>query len=327
MRVLSYLVRKDEIEYFDMWKDLLQMEVEYSSEDMTLETASKAKGFDAVSCVASSDLSEKTLKKLAEYGVKVISLRTIGYDNIDLKAASELGLRVSNVRYSPYSVANFTVMLMLMCIRKAKHILLKMQAANYGFDHLNGKEMQNLTVGVIGAGVIGKAVLQNLSGFGCKRVVYDMEEVQIPGVEQVSLEDLLRISDVITIHLPLNSHTFHLFDEKTFHQMKEGVIIINTARGEIVDSKALIRGIRSGKVAAAGLDCCENELSFYHANLGYYNQNLSEEYAVLNSMQNVIMTPHVAFFTDQATSDMIKGSLENIRLMLSGKECIQELSI
>ena len=204
MKVMAFNARPDERAFFDHFSQSLDMDLTLQKDTLTLDNVALTRGYDGISCTC--DLPAPILEKLAENGVRYVALRTIGYDNVDLKAAERLGIRVSHAGYSPYAVSNYTVMLMLMCIRKAGYIMFRSHTADYSLGAsgaARGMEMQNLTVGVIGTGRIGKAVIHNLSGFGCRIIAHDpfpSEEMKQMGVEYVSLESLYAQSDVITLH-------------------------------------------------------------------------------------------------------------------------------
>ena len=233
---------------------------------------------------------------------------------------------MSHAGYSPYSVANYTVMLMLMCIRKAVYIMFRSHTADNSLGaagSARGMEMQNLTVGVIGTGRIGKAVIHNLSGFGCRIIAHDpfpSEEMKQMGVEYVSLESLYAQSDVITLHTFLNDSTYHMINTEAIQQMKPGVVIINCARGALIDTRALIDGIESGRVGSVGVDCFEGEDDVIRVDHNYNSRVTNHDYIILKSFQNTIVTPHVAFFTDQAVFDMVQCSLESLHQFELGEK-------
>ena len=278
-----------------------QLDVEFGStqEYPTLENAELAKGYDAVS-LTPCDMSAPMVKRFHELGVKSICCRSIGYDHVDRETARELGMKVANVDYPPNGVANFAIMLMLMSLRKAGHILKRGEAQDYSLQGKIGRDISNCTVGVIGTGRIGRTVLQHLSGFGCRLLAYDLypnDEVK-KIAEYVPLETLLAESDVITLHTNATEENHHLIDTKAIERMKPGVTIINTARGKLIDSDALIAGLESGKIGAAGLDVLENENGLYYYNrMGDVIPN--PELAALRSMPNVILTDHTAFYTHE----------------------------
>lgn len=316
MKIAAFSVRPDELPYFEEFSTTYQQELLIFKEGLTLENVDVTKGCDGISaCDGTSDLSAPVLQKLAENGVKYIGMRTIGYNSVDLKEATRLGIRVSHSNYSPYSVANYTVMLMLMCIRKAVYILFRSHTGDYSLgSSLCGFEMQNMTVGVIGTGRIGKAVIQNLKGFGCKILAYDpYPSKDLENVEYVPLDELYARSDIITLHTFLSDDTYHMIDSEAIAKMKDGVILVNAARGALVDTKALIEAIESGKIGAVGTDCCEGEDDFIRRDQKYDGRVANHDYIVLKSFQNTVVSPHVAFYTNQAVSDMVKASLQSMR--------------
>ena len=321
MKVMAFNARPDERAFFDHFSQSLDMDLTLQKDTLTLDNVALTRGYDGISCTC--DLPAPILEKMAENGVRYVALRTIGYDNVDLKAAERLGIRVSHAGYSPYAVSNYTVMLMLMCIRKAGYIMFRSHTADYSLGAsgaARGMEMQNLTVGVIGTGRIGKAVIHNLSGFGCRLLAYDLypnDEVK-KIAEYVPLETLLAESDVITLHTNATEENHHLIDTKAIERMKPGVTIINTARGKLIDSDALIAGLESGKIGAAGLDVLENENGLYYYNrMGDVIPN--PELAALRSMPNVILTDHTAFYTHEDVESMVRGVLESAAAFEKGQ--------
>ena len=323
MKVMAFNARPDERAFFDHFGQSLNMDLELQPGTLTVDNAGLTRGFDGISCTC--DLPAPVLEKLAENGVRYAALRTIGYDNVDLEAAKRLGIRVSHAGYSPYSVANYTVMLMLMCIRKAVYIMFRSHTADNSLGaagSARGMEMQNLTVGVIGTGRIGKAVIQNLSGFGCHIVAHDpypSEEMKKMGVEYVSLDSLYAQSDIVTLHTFLNDETFHMINAESIRKMKPGVVIINCARGALIDTRALIEGIESGRIGSVGVDCFEDEDDVIRVDHSYNSHVTNHDYIILKSFQNTIVTPHVAFFTDQAVFDMVQCSLESLHQFDAGE--------
>lgn len=324
MKVMAFNARPDERAFFDHFSQSLNMDLTLQKDTLTLDNVALTRGCDGISCTC--DLPAPILEKLAENGVRYVALRTIGYDNVDLEAAKRLGIRVSHAGYSPYAVSNYTVMLMLMCIRKAGYIMFRSHTADYSLGAsgaARGMEMQNLTVGVIGTGRIGKAVIHNLSGFGCRIIAHDpypSEEMKQMGVEYLSLESLYAQSDVITLHTFLNDSTYHMINTEAIQQMKPGVVIINCARGALIDTRALIDGIESGRVGSVGVDCFEGEDDVIRVDHNYNSRVTNHDYIILKSFQNTIVTPHVAFFTDQAVFDMVQCSLESLHQFELGEK-------
>lgn len=321
MKVMAFSARPDEAAFYDYYEKALGLELTRCKDGLSLENVAETRGMDGVSCVGTCDLSAPVLEKLAENGVHYAALRTIGFDNVDLEAAERLGIRISHAAYSPYSVANYTVMLMLMCIRKAVYIMFRSHTADCSLGMARGMEMQNLTVGVIGTGRIGRAVIDNLSGFGCRIIAsdpYPAADLK-DRVEYVPLDELYARADIITLHTFLNDETYHMIDAGSIAKMKPGVVLINCARGALIDTRALIDGIESGKIGAVGVDCFEGEDDVIRTDHRYESRVTNHDYIILKSFQNTIVTPHVAFFTDQAVSDMVQCSLESLKLFAEGK--------
>lgn len=313
MKIVAFASRADERESFDRFSKELGIEVKHINQMLSLDNVFETKGYEYVSILGNCDASKKVLKELKKNGVKFLASRSAGYNNIDLKAAREYKIRVSNATYSPNCVADFTVLLTLMLNRRVKDALLREACDDYSLPLLRGVEMKNLRIGIIGAGRIGRAVIKNFSGFGSDIVAYDIyenDEVK-KYAKYVSLDELLRTSDVISLHMPLFKENFHLINKESISKMKDGVKIINTARGELIDTAALIQGLKSKKIAGAGLDVLEGELGIFHKDHrfdGISNENI----LLLRQMQNVILTGHFAFYTDQAVSDMVECALKSL---------------
>lgn len=321
MKIFVFDYREfDEAEYFQKFAEEYHVELGICTAPPTLENAHLAAGYEYVSIITSK-IDAQLMERFHELGVKMISTRTIGYDHIDLDAARKCGIHVSNVFYSPECVADYTVMLMLMSIRKMKRIMQRAEMNDFSLPGIRGRELPNFTVGVLGTGRIGRSVIRDLSGFGCRVYAYDKyenEEVK-DHAQYADLDTIFRECDLITLHMPLTKDNFHLIDKTAIEKMKDGVVIVNTARGGLIDTKALIEGIESGKVGAAGLDVIEDEFGLYYNDLKSDILSKRDLY-ILRGFPNVIVTPHMAFYTDQAVSDMVKHSIESCMLRAEGKE-------
>lgn len=320
MKIFAYNYRDDEKEFWDQYSAQYGVELAVSQEYPSLENAELTKGYEGIS-VYVSDMNARVLQKFHDMGVRYITTRSVGYDHFDLQKVRELGLRVSTTPYSPNSVANYAIMLMLMSCRKAKYILGSSGMQDFSLAGKRGVELSRSTVGVIGTGKIGKTVIEHLSGFGCKILAYDLypaEDVK-RYAEYVDLDTLLRESDILTMHVSSTKENYHLIDEAALARMKDGVIIVNTSRGTLIDEAALIDAIESGKVGAAGLDVVEKEFGLYYVNLS--SQIVANrELAILKSFPNVIVTPHIAFYTHEAISNMIENGIKGCCLFAQGKE-------
>ena len=313
MKIAAYNYRDfDEREFFDKFAAQYHVEIIPIRETPNVENARLAQGCDGVS-VITSKITEEIIRVFHEVGVKHISTRTIGYDHVDLEAAKKYGLAVSNVTYSTGSVADYTVMLILMALRRMKSIMKRAEGMDYSLNGSIGREIGNLTIGVVGTGKIGAHVIHNLSGFGCRILAYDpYENEEVKKLARYcSLEELFQTSDVITFHTPATKSSFHMVNKETLATMKDGVVIVNTARGSIIDTPAFIDAVESGKVGAAALDVIENELGIFYGEYKYQVIG-HREMSILKDLPNVLMLPHMAFYTENAVSDMVEHSICHI---------------
>lgn len=320
MRILAYSHRSDETEYFKEFSRKYNVEVVLTEKKPNMESAELAKDFDCISIITTI-IDADLVQKFHSLGVKFISTRTIGYDHIELKKVKELGIHVGNATYSPNSVADYTIMLILMVIRKVKLIMEKSSIQDYSLNSVQGKELPNLTIGVLGTGRIGQTVIKHLSGFGCKILAYDIyenEEIK-PFADYVSFNEILKSSDIITLHMPATDSNYHIINKESIKLMKNQVFIINTARGTLINTDDLIQGLESKKIAGAALDVIEHEANLYYNNLNGKVLN-NKDLAILKSFPNVIVTPHTAFYTDQAVSDMVENSIKSCVLFMENRE-------
>lgn len=265
MKIAAYNYRDfDEAPYFEKFGRQYGAEIVPIRETPTPENAALAEGCEGVS-VITTPITEDIIQIWKAAGVKHISTRTIGYDHVDVAAAEKYGMAVSNVTYSTGSVADYTVMLILMALRKMKSIIKRAEGMDYSLVGSIGKEIGDLTIGIVGTGKIGTHVMRNLSGFGCRLIAYDLcenEEAKKYG-DYCSLEELFKTSDVITFHTPATESSFHMVNKESIETMKDGVILINTARGSIIDTPAFIDAVERGKIGAAALDVIEKELGIF----------------------------------------------------------------
>lgn len=320
MKLAVFNHRSDEAEFFTQFCEKYNVEPVYVKENPTVESVTRVRGCDCAS-VITTPIGKDVLDALKEAGIKFVSTRTIGFDHIDIEYATKSGIGVGNVTYSPNSVAEYAIMLILMANRKVKTIMTRSMGQDYSLAKVRGHELRKQTVGVIGTGQIGRKVIQNLSGFGCSILAYDKYPYDSVKdiVSYVDLETLFRNADVITLHVPGNDENYHMIDEKAFAIMKDGVTIINTARGTLIDTEALISAVECGKVGAAALDVVENETEIYYKD--FKHQPFSHhEMAILNSFPNVIMTPHTAFYTNMAVSDMVEHSILSCLKFVNNEE-------
>lgn len=313
MKIAAYNYRDfDEAQFFEKFGKQYDVEIVPIRETPSPENAKLAKGCEGVS-VITTPVTEDIIRVWKEAGVKHISTRTIGYDHVDLQAAKKYGMTVSNVTYSTGSVADYTVMLILMTLRKMKSIIKRAEGMDYSLEGSIGKEIGDLTIGVVGTGKIGTHVMKNLSGFGCKIAAYDPyenDEAKKYGV-YCSLDEIFKNCDIITFHTPATESSYHMVNEESIKSMKDGVILINTARGSIIDTPAFIDAVECGKIGAAALDVIENELGIFYGDYKYQVVG-HREMSILKDLPNVLMLPHMAFYTENAVSDMVEHSILHI---------------
>lgn len=327
MKICVYNLRDDEKKYFRFWEKELSVELVVSEEDPSDDNLEIVSGCEGVSVLGQTYIGSDLMDNWKSLGVKYLSTRTIGYDHIDIEYARKIGLRVCNVRYSPNGVADFTIMLMLMCLRNYKQALWRGQVNDFSLFGLQGREMKSMTVGVMGTGNIGRIVIQNLEGFSCRILAYDVHQNDWAKTHAtyVSLDQLFAESDIITLHLPLLDSTRHIINESSICKMKDGVVIINCARGELADLNALIKGIESTKIGALGLDVIEGEEGIAHVD---HRVDIisNQKMAYLRQFRNVVMTQHMAFYTEEAVNDMVKYGLSGILDMAANPKGSTELT-
>lgn len=326
MKITVFEVRNDEKLFLQQAAKRMNVTLAMTEQPLADHTISLVQGSEGVSILGHSAMDEKLLAKLKEKGVKALSTRTIGFNHIDLAAAHRMGIRVSHANYPPNGVADFTVMLMLLTLRNYKPAMWRQNVNDYSLTGLRGRELRSLTVGVMGTGSIGRTVMQNLSGFGCRLLAYDkFQDARAAGLARyVPLETLLRESDVITLHMPLTPETDHIIDRKALSKMKDGVVLINTARGALTDIYALTEGIETGKIGALGMDVLENEEGIYHNDLRT-DIIKNRDMVYLRQFPNVVLTQHMAFYTEESVRSMADCGIETLCEMLTGKSCPLEL--
>ncbi len=274
-----------------------------------------AAGNRCISIGHKTHVTRATLMALSRAGVEYLSTRSVGCDHIDVSYAKSVGISVGNVAYSPDSVADYTLMLMLMAVRHAKTTLRRADAHDYRLSEVRGKELRDLTVGVVGTGRIGTAVIDRLRGFGCRVLAYDNRSKI--SADYVPLDELLRHSDIVTLHTPLTAETRHLLDRRRIEQMKHGAFIVNTGRGPLIDTEALLPALESGKLGGAALDVLDGEEGIFYTdcrNKPIENRSLLR----LQELPNVFISPHTAYYTDHALRDTIRNSIVNCLHFESG---------
>jgi D-lactate dehydrogenase len=300
----------------------------FINDHLNANTVSKAKDFPCVCTFVTDILDSKNLKLLADGGTRLLTLRSAGYDHVDLKMCEKLGIRVTRVpKYSPNAIAEHAVALILSLNRKIPRSYNRVKDSNFSIDGLVGFDLNKKTVGIIGTGKIGTIMARIMNGFGCNVLAYDLNYDQSLislGTQYVSLEKLLEASDIISLHLPLTVKTHHILNDEMLSKTKPGVMLINTGRGALIDTQALINHLKSGQVGYAGLDVYENELGIFFDD---HSRNIIKDDMLLKLMSfpNVIITSHHAFLTDEALQNIASTTLLNIDEFSSGGKLSNEI--
>lgn len=297
---------------------------------LDLTTVPLAHDSAAVCAFVNDDLGRPVLAELAARGTKLVALRSAGFNNVDLEAAHDLGIRVMRVPdYSPFAVAEFTVALILSLDRHLSRAYTRVREGNFSLDGLLGFDIHARTVGIIGTGKIGGIVARTLrNGFGCRVLAYDpyVDDELVTGgvVDYVGLDELLAESDIVSLHCPLTPETHHLIGRHAIAKMKRGVMLINTSRGGLIDTGAVIAGLKSGRIGNLGLDVYEEEARFFYED---YSTRLIEDDTLsrLLTFPNVIVTSHQGFFTTEALQQIAHTTLANIRCLEQSCESPNEV--
>jgi D-lactate dehydrogenase len=293
-----------------------KQELIFTNQSLDPQSASDAKEFSAISLFTSDNALADVLDILNVIGIRYITLRSVGHDHVDLHMAKKLGIKVSNVpAYSPYSIAEHAVTLLLAINRKLVQGQKLIEHQNFCLDSLIGFDLHSKTIGIVGTGKIGAAYARIMNGFGCKLlghdIVHDRELIAQTGIMYTTLEDLCKNSDVVSLHCPLTSDTNQLFNRDVFSKMKKGIILVNTARGGIVNTIDLIEAIENGTIAAAGLDVYENEKSLFFIN--HFDKPIQDSiFEKLRSFPNVLITGHQAFLTKEAITCIAETTIDNL---------------
>lgn len=294
------------------------------------ETAALAKAFPAVCVFVNALLNAATLETIAQNDTKLIALRCAGFNNVDLASARGVGITVVRVpAYSPYAVAEHTAALLLNVNRKIHRAFARVREGNFSLEGLLGFDLHGQTVGIVGTGKIGAVVAKIMHGFGCQVLAYDVTanpECEKLGVRYIPLPELFAKSDIISLHCPLMPETHHLINSQSLAQMKQNVVIINTSRGALIDTKAVIQGLKSGKIGYLALDVYEEEADLFFEDLS--NKVIQDDvFARLLTFPNVVITGHQAFFTRNALQNIAETTLANITEFEQDGRCKNEITM
>ena len=281
----------------------------WTAEYPTLENAHLAEGADALSIIT-NPMTPELLDRYYAMGIKSIATRSIGYDHIDIAHAAARGIRIAHAAYPPDGVADYTIMLMLMALRRTKLVFKHAASQDFSLEGKLGRSLASCTVGVVGTGAIGSCVVRELAGFGCRILAYDPypNENLRTSVDYVDLDTLLAASDVVTLHAPGLPENHHMIDAARLARMRPGAILVNAARGALVDTAALVDALESGHLGGAALDTIENEVGLYYLDRSR-NVLANRDRAVLMALPNVIVSPHMAFYTEEDVEHMVRSSV------------------
>jgi D-lactate dehydrogenase len=328
VKIAFFDTHKFERTIFQKTNEKTQHEIAFFETRLTDQTANLASGYACVCAFVNDRLDKKTLQLLSAGGTQLIALRSAGFNHVDLNSAQALGLRVVRVpEYSPHAVAEHAVALILSLNRKIHRAYNRVREGNFSLDDLVGFDLNKKTVGVIGTGRIGSVMAKILGGFGCNVIAHDF--VQNPklvemGVQYVALDEIFRKSDIISLHVPLTPKTRYLIDEKALAATKPGVMLINTGRGALIDTRALIKSLKSGHIGYAGLDVYEEEEGLFFEDLS--EQILQDDkLARLLTFPNVLLTSHQAFLTEEALGNIAQVTLQNVSEFENGNDLKNEV--
>lgn len=328
MQVAVFSTKSYDREFLVRASENTEINYDFFEERLTSRTEVLARDFPAVCCFVNDELSAEVIAAIAAAGVKMIALRCAGFNNCDLAAAAAHGVKVARVpAYSPYAVAEHAVGLMLTLNRKFHKAYNRVREGNFALHGMLGFDMHGKTVGVVGTGKIGQITASILQGFGCRILAYDVHqnpECVAAGVRYVELDQLFAESDIVSLHCPLLPATEHLINEENVAKMKPGVMLINTSRGGLVDTRAVIEGLKSGQIGAVGLDVYEEEADlFFEDRSGLVIQD--DVFSRLVTFPNVLITGHQGFFTRNALEAISQVTTENLRQFLHGEKLTNEV--
>lgn len=328
MKVAVFSAKKYDKDGFALWADT-SLQFHYIDSRLTHQTAQLAAGCHAICAFVNDDLSATVLRQLSELGIEMVALRCAGFNNVDLATAKSLGIRIARVpAYSPQAVAEHTVGMMLCLNRKLHKAYNRVRDDNFSLDGLLGFNLFGKTVGIIGTGRIGLATAKILHGFGCQLLCHDpvvSQDIAALNASYVSLEELYAKSDIISLHCPLTPDTKHLINHYSVGSMKDGVMLINTSRGALIDTQAVITGLKSRKIGYLGLDVYEQEADLFFENLS--EQVIDDEiFKRLLTFPNVLITGHQAFFTTEALQEICLVTSDNLLAFASNTVTGNELT-
>ena len=328
MKIAVFSTKSYDKVYLERHKAKSKHTFTYFETALNADTTNLTIGFEAVCVFVNDKVNKETLENLSKNGIKLIALQCAGFNNVDVKAAQEKNIKVVRVpAYSPEAVAEHAVAMILTLNRKTHKVYNRVRESNFSLENLTGFNLHGKTIGVIGTGQIGIAFCKIMLGFGCKVIAYDLkksDKLISKGVDYQSIDEVLKNSDIISLHCPLTKETHHLFDKSAFSKMKDGVMLINTSRGALINTKDAIEALKKGKIGYFGIDVYEQEEHIFFKDL---SESIIQDDLIqrLISFPNVLITPHQGFFTEEALTQIAVTTMKNITDFEEGKELVNEV--
>ncbi len=330
MKIAMFSTKSYDREYFNHYNAHNTHTITYFEESLNENSVVLTKGYEAICVFVNDKIDKNTIEKLSENGVKLIALRCAGFNNVDINTASKFGIKVVRVpAYSPQSVAEHAVTLILTLNRKTHKAYNRVREGNFSIEKLTGFNLFNKTIGVIGTGKIGTAFCEIMLGFGCKILAHDIDESDVlknKGILYTSLEEIFYTSDIISLHCPLYAQTNHLINSESFSKMKKGVMLINTSRGALINTKDTIEALKKGTLGYLGIDVYEQEEKLFFNDL---SEGIIQDDVLtrLIGFPNVLITAHQGFFTKEALEQIATITLENISSFENGELLENEIKM
>ncbi|WP_105617588.1 2-hydroxyacid dehydrogenase [Vallitalea okinawensis] len=328
MKIAFFDTKPYDREIFDELNEIYHYDITFFEERLNDKTVKLAEGFDVVSIFVQDQASAYVIDQLYNYGIQLIALRCAGYNNVDFKAAKDKIHVVHVPAYSPHAIAEFTISMILTLNRKIHKAYNRTRDLNFSLNGLLGFDMYGKTVGLIGTGKIAKVFIQILNGFGCKVLAYDLYPdkayAKEMGYDYVSLDELFRQSDIVSLHCPLTKDTEYIINKDSIAKMKDSVMIVNTGRGKLINTVDLIDALKSKKISGAALDVYEEEDKYFYEDFsdkGVKDDVLSR----LITFPNVLITSHQAYFTKEALGNIATTTMDSIQQLTDGKELVNEI--
>lgn len=330
MKIAFFSAQQYDKTFFDKHIEKYGFTIEYYETALNEKTINLLTNASAICAFVNDRINRAVLEQLAKKQIPIVALRCAGFNNVDLVAAKELGITIVRVpAYSPHAVAEHTVAMIMTLNRKTHKAYNRVREQNFSLNGLLGFDLKGKTVGIIGTGIIGSVFSKIMLGFGCNLLAYDVhpsESLVAAGVRYVSLAELFTQADIISLHCPLNDSTRYLISDQAIQQMKKGVMLINTSRGALIDTRAVIHALKSGKIGSLGIDVYEQEETLFFYDLS--DQIIKDDMiSRLNSFNNVLITAHQGFFTQEALTQIAETTLTNLQSFQKGDVLLHEVKL